>query len=81
MAVRRITQDNTGKTTAGVDGIKSVKPENRYELSEKLIIDGSTSKIRRINVPKSNGKLRSLGIPTILDRCKQMLVKMALEPE
>lgn len=81
LAVRRITQDNTGKSTAGVDGIKSVKPEDRMELANSLILDGSASMIRRVYIPKSNGKKRPLGIPTIKDRCKQMLVKMALEPQ
>lgn len=81
IAVRKITQDNTGKSTEGIDGIKTIKPENRYELSEKLIFDGNASKIRRVFISKSNGKLSPLGIPTIQDRCKQMLMKMALEPE
>jgi len=81
LAVRKITQDNTGKSTAGIDGIKTIKPENRYELINKLKFDGRASKIRRVFVPKGNGKLRLLGIPTIEDRCKQMLMKMVLEPE
>lgn len=79
--MRRVTQDNRGKATAGVYGVKSVKPEERIELSAKLIFDGKAEKIRRVYIPKSNGKMRPLGIPTILDRCKQMLMKMALEPE
>jgi RNA-directed DNA polymerase len=76
-----VTQDNQGKATAGIDGIKSIKPENRYKLSGELVFDGSADKIRRVFIPKSNGKTRPLGIPTIKDRCKQMLMKMALEPE
>lgn len=81
LAVRMITQDNRGKKTAGVDGLSELNPIQRFQLATKMILDGKASPIKRVWVPKANGKLRPLGIPTMEDRAKQCLLKMALEPE
>lgn len=81
IAIRTITQDNRGKKTAGVDGVSELNPKQRLQMVSKMILDGRASPIKRVWIPKTNGKLRPLGIPTMEDRAKQCLVKMALEPE
>jgi RNA-directed DNA polymerase len=82
LSVRRVTQDNTGKKTAGVDGIKSLSPEARFELAKRLKLTGKSHPIRRVWIPKpGKDEKRPLGIPTMYDRALQAVVKTALEPE
>lgn len=82
LAVRRVTQDNTGKNTAGVDGVKSLSPKERCELVGQLKITGKSKPTRRVWIPKpGKSEKRPLGIPTIYDRALQGVIKAALEPE
>jgi RNA-directed DNA polymerase len=82
LAVRKVTQDNRGKRTAGVDGIASLTPEERMTLVEDLDVDREPRPTRRVWIPKpGSDEKRPLGIPTMTDRATQALVKLALEPE
>jgi RNA-directed DNA polymerase len=82
LAIRRVTQDNTGKSTAGVDGIKSLTPVKRLHLVKSLSLTGKAKPTRRVMIPKpGSSEKRPLGIPCMIERAKQMLVKLALEPE
>ncbi|MDJ0690835.1 MAG: reverse transcriptase N-terminal domain-containing protein [Xenococcaceae cyanobacterium MO_188.B32] len=82
LAVRRVTQENRGKRTAGVDGIKSLSPEARMKLVGQLKITGKSKPTRRVWIPKpGKEEKRPLGIPTMYDRALQGVVKAALEPE
>ena len=82
LSVRRVTQDNTGKKTAGVDGIKALSPAARFELVKQLKLTGKSRPTRRVWIPKpGRDEKRPLGIPTMYDRALQAVVKAAFEPE
>ncbi|MGB5772481.1 MAG: group II intron reverse transcriptase/maturase, partial [Crocosphaera sp.] len=82
LAVRKVTQDNQGRKTAGIDGKKVLDPTQRQKLVDELNVKGYEAKaLRRIWIPKpGRNEKRPLGIPVIKDRAMQALVKSALEP-
>jgi RNA-directed DNA polymerase len=83
LAIRQVTQLNAGKKTAGIDGKAALSFEERLALSEQLRVNATTWKhkgLREIPIPKKDGTIRMLKIPTIADRAWQCLAKYALEP-
>jgi RNA-directed DNA polymerase len=84
VSVRRVTEVNAGRMTAGVDGQVVVMDQHKADLADwvqRRARPWSPRPVKRVYVPKSNGRRRPLGIPVIADRCLQALAVNALEPE
>jgi RNA-directed DNA polymerase len=85
LSIKRVTQINKGKQTAGVDGQIVLTSSDRLKLynclKEYNIKYIRPKPAKRAYIPKKNGKMRPLGIPIIKDRILQNIVKNALEPQ
>lgn len=86
LAVRRVTEESQGKDTAGVDGVKSLTPAERLTMASTIHPahwkHQSPEPVRRVWIPKpGTTERRPLAVLPMIDRCKQALVKLALEPE
>jgi RNA-directed DNA polymerase len=80
LAVRQVVS-NRGKSTPGIDGVVWKTPQAKYHAAMKLTPKGYTAlPLRRVYIPKANGRRRKLGIPTMHDRAMQALYALALVP-
>ena len=84
LSVRRVTTKNQRRSTFSINGMKVFSNKKKIELAYGLKLDGKSKYIRRIYIPRI-GKIKKRFLPvspsTIEDRAKQMLAKLALEPE
>src|SRR5437763_1637270 len=82
VSVRRVTQINAGKHTPGVDKLVIKTPAARGRMVDSLAhyTAWKAKPGRRVYIPKANNKRGPLGIPVVIDRCLQAIVKNALEP-
>ena len=82
VSVRRVAQINAGKHTPGVDKLVIKTPAARGRMVDALAhySPWKAKPVRRVYIPKANNKFRPLGIPVVVDRCLQAMVKNALEP-
>jgi RNA-directed DNA polymerase len=84
VSVRRVTEINAGRKTAGVDGRVVLAGWEKADMATWLQRGTAAwrpSPVKRVFIPKKGGKLRGLGIPVIADRALQALAVSALEPE
>ena len=84
VSVRQVTQRNAGRRTAGIDGQVALSSKARAEMAvwvHQTVSSWQPVPVRRVYVPKADGKRRPLGIPALADRCHQARVRHALEPE
>lgn len=80
VAIEQVTRINDGRETSGVDGVTISSDKERVKAANRSYLRVEKKPVKRVYIPKGNGKKRPLGIPTILERIQQKIFQRIMEP-
>lgn len=80
VAVEQVTRINQGKRTPGIDGMTIVTDSQRVKAVNRSYLRVEKKPVKRVYIPKKNGKKRPLGIPTVHERIQQKIFQLIMEP-
>ncbi|ATW25806.1 reverse transcriptase domain-containing protein [Candidatus Formimonas warabiya] len=80
VAIEQVTRINDGKKTSGIDGVTILSDKERAKAANRSYLKVEKKPVKRVYIPKKNGKKRPLGIPTIHERIQQKIFQLIMEP-